>query len=56
MCDNAKEMWGKFEVTHKGTNSVMKLNINLTLDYELFKIKKENVRSFHQHYQWIKGT
>ncbi|XP_016743097.1 uncharacterized protein [Gossypium hirsutum] len=42
LCDNEKEIWEKFEVTHEGRSRVKKSKISLlTLDYELFKAKLE---------------
>lgn len=42
LCNNAKEIWDKLEVTHEGTSRVNESKISLlTLDYELFKAKLE---------------
>ncbi|KAA3488200.1 Copia protein [Gossypium australe] len=42
LCNNAKEIWGKLEVTHKGTSRVKDSKISLlTIDYDLFKVKLE---------------
>ncbi|KAK8507805.1 hypothetical protein V6N12_074370 [Hibiscus sabdariffa] len=36
-CDNAKEIWNKFEVIHEGTNKVKETKIGLlNLNYENF--------------------
>ena len=42
LCDNAKVVCDKLEITHTNTNQAMETKIGmLTLDYELFKIKPE---------------
>ncbi|KAK5835974.1 hypothetical protein PVK06_011705 [Gossypium arboreum] len=42
LCDNAKEILHKLEVTHEGTSRVKESKISLViLDYELFKAKLE---------------
>ncbi|KAK5842925.1 hypothetical protein PVK06_005346 [Gossypium arboreum] len=41
-CFNAKEIWEKLEVTHKGTDRVKKSNVGIfTLNYETFTMKPE---------------
>ncbi|KAH1097104.1 hypothetical protein J1N35_014025 [Gossypium stocksii] len=46
LCNNAKEIWDKLKVTHKGKSRVKESKIILlTLDYELFKAKlKERIK------------
>ncbi|KAA3473653.1 zf-CCHC domain-containing protein/UBN2 domain-containing protein [Gossypium australe] len=42
LCDNAKEIWDKLEVTHEGTSRVNESMIHLlAFDYELFEAKPE---------------
>ena len=40
ICSSAMKIWGKLEVTYKGTNQVKESKINMLVHkYELFKIK-----------------
>ena len=40
LCENAKEVWDKLQVTHEGTNRVKETKIGmLTHEYELFSMK-----------------
>ena len=42
LCENAKEVWDKLQVTHEGTNRVKETKIGmLTREYELFSMKQE---------------
>ena len=42
LCENAKEVWDKLQVTHEGTNRVKETKIGmLTHEYELFSMKQE---------------
>ncbi|KAK5803508.1 hypothetical protein PVK06_031155 [Gossypium arboreum] len=57
-CNNAKEMYDKFEVTHEETNRVNELKTSLlTLDYELFKVNpSEGIKEmFHRSTDIING-
>ena len=42
LCENAKKVWDKLQVTHEGTNRVKKTKVGmLTHEYELFSMKPE---------------
>ena len=52
ICNSAKEIWDRLEVTHKGTNQVKESKINLLMhDYELFKMKPtETISEMFTHF------
>ena len=42
ICESAKEIWDRLEVTHERTNQVKESKINILVhNYELFKIKSD---------------
>ena len=42
LCENAKEVWDKLQVTHEGTNRVKETKVGmLTHEYELFLMKSK---------------
>ena len=42
LCENAKEVWDKLQVTHERTNRVKETKVGmLTYEYELFSMKSE---------------
>ncbi|KAK5775507.1 hypothetical protein PVK06_043404 [Gossypium arboreum] len=55
LCDNAKEIWDKLEVTYEGASRVKEPKISLlTLDYELFKVKpEEGINEMSNHFTHI---
>ncbi|XP_016706887.1 uncharacterized protein [Gossypium hirsutum] len=54
-CLNAKEIWGKLEVTHERTSLVKKSNMGiLTFNYETFKIKpQEDIKVMPDRFTFV---
>ena len=54
-CENAKEVWDKLQVTHKGKNRVKETKIGmLTHEYELFSMKqKETITEMYNRFTTI---
>ncbi|KAK8691537.1 hypothetical protein V6N13_075044 [Hibiscus sabdariffa] len=54
-CDNAKEIWDKIEVIHKGTNEVKETKIGLlNLNYENFKMDpNEDIKAMFNRFSII---
>ena len=52
LCENAKEVWDKLQVTHEGTNRVKETKVGmLTHEYELFLMKSKE--SIFEMYNWF---
>ena len=61
LCQNAKKVYDKLQVTHERTNRVKETKVGMFIDeYELFSMQWEesiskNVQLLHHHYNQLEG-